>query len=319
MNCLTGCCRWLWCPTSEIERDAELGGNGTMQVEATSSGSDDGGTPRLPPPPPVYNAAATRRPSVLLSSAAPSMDAHPEDRAIIREFNTRISHNIPPKDPAQDTQVALRLKDRAVPLDMHRISLHDNHYLATSNMWMQSDPYRFWTVVGQTRPALIVKLTPDVATSWRQLYWPKRVGATFQGPDPAGPIVTYISEEQINRDLVKRVMEVAFGTDAFRVTLLDYLSWQDFGVPDRDSFTAFLDVVDRECPETSPDKRILVHCGAGIGRTGTFIAAHASRRLPAEQKTADLFFNLVMGMRQQRQKPMVETSEQYLFLHKLKG
>ena len=76
-----------------------------------------------------------------------------------------------------------------------------------------------------------------------------------------------------------------------------------------------MEVLKRECPSTSPEKRIFVHCQAGMGRTGTFIAARAGSHIPREQRIADLFFNIIMDMLSQRPANMVETSHQYLFLH----
>jgi netrin-G3 ligand len=58
---------------------------------------------------------------------------------------------------------------------------------------------------------------------------------------------------------------------------------------------------------------IAVHCSAGIGRTGTFIAIDYSFQKLQVERSIDIF-NLVKEMRKQRPF-MVQTLEQYIFCH----
>lgn len=70
------------------------------------------------------------------------------------------------------------------------------------------------------------------------------------------------------------------------ITQLHYENWPDNGVPDLTLFIKLLNAVDEmKLPKELP---ITVHCSAGIGRSGTFIASHSLRRtlLKAKKDTA---------------------------------
>jgi protein tyrosine phosphatase len=52
-----------------------------------------------------------------------------------------------------------------------------------------------------------------------------------------------------------------------------FANWPDFGTPQPRDFLAFHSQVARSWQNTqSPRGPVLVHCSAGVGRTGTFIA-----------------------------------------------
>ena len=55
---------------------------------------------------------------------------------------------------------------------------------------------------------------------------------------------------------------------------LQYTSWPDHGVPNKpEHFLHFIELLRREMPHAEP---ILVHCSAGVGRTGVTIALDAA-------------------------------------------
>ena len=60
------------------------------------------------------------------------------------------------------------------------------------------------------------------------------------------------------------------------ITQVHYENWPDCKIPELDLFVKLLDVVDRRA--TKKDRPITVHCSAGIGRSGTFVAAHSLRK-----------------------------------------
>ena len=65
---------------------------------------------------------------------------------------------------------------------------------------------------------------------------------------------------------------------------------------------------------TFPEVPIVVHCSAGVGRTGTFIALYKLIEDYHDRKRRDLdVFNTVMEMRQQRMK-MVQKPPQYVYI-----
>jgi protein tyrosine phosphatase len=111
------------------------------------------------------------------------------------------------------------------------------------------------------------------------------------------------------------------------VTHYQYISWPDFGVPS--SPLPLLQLSRRLDAHRRPlGGPIVVHCKAGIGRSGTFcaldIASHRLRRLrqgkaAVEGRAALELLDLralVLSLRQQRQ-GMVQTREQYRLVHEV--
>ena len=97
---------------------------------------------------------------------------------------------------------------------------------------------------------------------------------------------------------------------------LHCMAWPDHDVPD--SPHLLLELV-REANSLSPDlsSPILVHCSAGVGRTGTFIAVHKLHREleRARPGTSLGVAKTVLEMRKCRAR-MVQTLEQYVYIYK---
>ena len=95
-------------------------------------------------------------------------------------------------------------------------------------------------------------------------------------------------------------------TQPFEVTLFHYLAWPDHGVPaNAISMVNFIKRVRKAHPYSSQDL-LLVHCSAGVGRTGTFITLDSMmERIKAEDSIN--IFEFVTNLRKQRVL-MVQTS-----------
>ena len=101
-----------------------------------------------------------------------------------------------------------------------------------------------------------------------------------------------------------------------RVVQCYFKGWPDYGVPESPGvFVDFLRLVD-DCHDKSqdPGSPLLVHCSAGIGRTGTFCAAHTALEMFADSGEMDVA-NTVRQLRRCRAR-MVQNVGQYEFLHK---
>ncbi|KAK2153788.1 hypothetical protein LSH36_286g02007 [Paralvinella palmiformis] len=92
-----------------------------------------------------------------------------------------------------------------------------------------------------------------------------------------------------------------------------FKTWEDKGKPQYGPHTllAFMNRIH------SLDKHghgpLIVHCSAGVGRTGSFIALDILQQMATKQQSVDIY-NCVDRLRRERMF-MVQTKEQYVFLH----
>ena len=132
-----------------------------------------------------------------------------------------------------------------------------------------------------------------------------------------------ISEHSKGHQLIERLFQVSNEklNEKHLVTQLHYENWPDQGIPDFLLFQQLLDEVDAKGSSHFP---ITVHCSAGIGRTGTFIASHTLRKEIRQKKgqgiSQDLIFlnipSMIMKLRFQR-KGLIGTSEQLKTIYKI--
>ena len=89
------------------------------------------------------------------------------------------------------------------------------------------------------------------------------------------------------------------------VTHMYYTAWPDHGVPENVmSVISFIRRVRKEHPH-SLDQPLLVHCSAGVGRTGTFILLDTVMQQIKNEGTLSIY-NVLKNVRGQRMK-MVQT------------
>lgn len=93
-----------------------------------------------------------------------------------------------------------------------------------------------------------------------------------------------------------------------------YLKWPDHGVPSgtKDALL-FLEKVEYYKNLTMTQAPVLLHCSAGIGRTGTFCAIDIGIKRYLNEKLIDIA-STVIKMRHERA-GSVQTEDQYLFAH----
>ncbi|CAL1534171.1 unnamed protein product [Lymnaea stagnalis] len=133
-------------------------------------------------------------------------------------------------------------------------------------------------------------------------------------PAQFGEIQVRMIAIQTFADYVIRVLEMSKPREAVAVqtfTHFHFTSWPDKGVPV--SPWGLVDFEQRVFAHPT-SRPIVVHCSAGVGRTGTFIALHNIIREAKKTGYVD-FLKTVVKLRQDRNL-MIQTMEQYWFLHK---
>uniref|UniRef100_A0A4W3JZC4 Receptor-type tyrosine-protein phosphatase S n=1 Tax=Callorhinchus milii TaxID=7868 RepID=A0A4W3JZC4_CALMI len=168
----------------------------------------------------------------------------------------------------------------------------------------------FWRMVWEQRSATVVMMTKLEEKSRVKCdqYWPSR------GTETYGMIqVTLLDTIELATFCVRNFCLHKNGSSEKReVRQFQFTAWPDHGVPEYPTpFLAFLRRV-KTCnpPDAGP---VVVHCSAGVGRTGCFIVIDAMLERIKHEKTVDIYGHVTL-MRSQRNY-MVQTEDQYIFIH----
>ncbi|XP_038616594.1 receptor-type tyrosine-protein phosphatase F isoform X9 [Tachyglossus aculeatus] len=184
-----------------------------------------------------------------------------------------------------------------------------NAYIATQGPLPEtlSD---FWRMVWEQRTATIVMMTrlEEKSRVKCDQYWPSR------GTETYGLIqITLLDTVELATYTVRTFALFKSGSSEKReLRQFQFMAWPDHGVPEYPTpILAFLRRV-KACnpPDAGP---MVVHCSAGVGRTGCFIVTDAMLERMKHEKTVDIYGH-VTCMRSQRNY-MVQTEDQYVFIH----
>ncbi|KAG7229057.1 hypothetical protein INR49_013176, partial [Caranx melampygus] len=184
-----------------------------------------------------------------------------------------------------------------------------NAYIATQGPLPEtlSD---FWRMVWEQRSNTIVMMTrlEEKSRVKCDQYWPSR------GTETYGMIqVTMLDTVELATYSVRTFALYKNGSSEKReVRQFQFMAWPDHGVPEYPTpILAFLRRV-KSCnpPDAGP---MVVHCSAGVGRTGCFIVIDAMLERMKHEKSVDIYGH-VTCMRAQRNY-MVQTEDQYIFIH----
>ncbi|XP_039666949.1 protein tyrosine phosphatase receptor type Fa isoform X18 [Perca fluviatilis] len=184
-----------------------------------------------------------------------------------------------------------------------------NAYIATQGPLPEtlSD---FWRMVWEQRTCTIIMMTrlEEKSRVKCDQYWPSR------GTETYGMIqVTMLDTVELATYSIRTFALYKNGSSEKReVRQFQFMAWPDHGVPEYPTPTlAFLRRV-KACnpPDAGP---MVVHCSAGVGRTGCLIVIEAMLERMKHEKSVDIYGH-VTCMRAQRNY-MVQTEDQYIFIH----
>lgn len=199
----------------------------------------------------------------------------------------------------------------------------------------QSGLSHFWHMIWQetTDVAVIVMLTQthDGTTEKCFQYFPLNVEAGSFRIDPldrAGDTlegnVTFLEcHMDVDSKTEIRKLSLSFGAETKDVWHFLFSGWPDFAVPEDSNRTALLALL-KLCAEknTSPSNPRIIHCSAGVGRSGTFIALEyllaqvESGAILDAKEGDDMIYDVVNHLREQRML-MVQMEGQYQFLYEV--
>ncbi|XP_065845545.1 tyrosine-protein phosphatase non-receptor type 21-like [Oscarella lobularis] len=233
--------------------------------------------------------------------------------------------------PYDDTRVRLNPEENRTDSDYinaNHISMDvgggiAQHYIASQGP-LASTAADFWQMMWENQARLIVMVTAEIENNRIKChrYWPSEGG----GDDSE---VTHgnfhISSEYFNDTgtTITRgfILKHTPTQEARTIWHLQFVGWPDHGVPrDPESFLAFIDEIDtlrRHANNTSEDPSLdpptVVHCSAGVGRTGVTIMMEAILKAIQKNESIDVP-DVLRGLRTQRM-ALVQTPIQYKFCY----
>ncbi|XP_048671524.1 receptor-type tyrosine-protein phosphatase F isoform X14 [Marmota marmota marmota] len=184
-----------------------------------------------------------------------------------------------------------------------------NAYIATQGP-LPETMGDFWRMVWEQRTATVVMMTrlEEKSRVKCDQYWPAR------GTETYGLIqVTLLDTVELATYTMRTFALHKSGSSEKReLRQFQFMAWPDHGVPEYPTpILAFLRRVKACNPlDAGP---MVVHCSAGVGRTGCFIVIDAMLERMKHEKTVDIYGH-VTCMRSQRNY-MVQTEDQYVFIH----
>jgi protein tyrosine phosphatase len=177
----------------------------------------------------------------------------------------------------------------------------------------------FWWMVWQEKSSVVVMLTKfrEKGTIKAHPYWPKEVDEVMDFGCMRVALVTQKSLPGICISTLRLTKNAPNESGGTRIVYhLFFTEWPDFGVPKstrsiRNLLTYTNLYMDLGATQGTTGPLVL-HCSAGIGRTGSFLAIHAGLLLIEANVTADVA-GIVTEMRRCRN-GMVQTEQQYMFV-----
>ncbi|KAJ8392905.1 hypothetical protein AAFF_G00071090 [Aldrovandia affinis] len=175
----------------------------------------------------------------------------------------------------------------------------------------------FWQMVWQEKSHVIVMTTREVEKGRNKCvpYWPEVEGTN----KVSGYVVSCLSERDAT-DYKIRILEIAplDQSDAPReIWHYQYLSWPDHGVPlEPGGVLSFLTQVNSKQMDFPNAGPMIIHCSAGIGRTGTIVVIDMLiETIDTKGLDCDIDIQKSIQMVREQRSGMVQTEAQYKFIY----
>ena len=191
-----------------------------------------------------------------------------------------------------------------------------SRYIATQGC-LPSTTVDFWRMVWQANSRVIVMITNEVERGRNKCarYWPNP-----EEPTEQGKVRLVNAGETFNPNYILRQFLVTNKETQETRTIYQYhfKAWPDHGVPqDPGVVLGFQDDVNHKYRDVEQTGPMIVHCSAGIGRTGTFVVIDIILASIAENGWKhEIDIQQTVQMARLQRSGMVQTEQQYKFVYR---
>ena len=199
------------------------------------------------------------------------------------------------------------------------IKKEEKLFIATQGPLKETIP-SFWKMIYNHKIKLVIMLSSrlEEAEGRNAIYWPNEIDKPFKFDNLK---INFIEREELIPDSVD--LKKFKINDDLEVIQMHILCWQDHGMPNdpnlcNNIFYQMINYIKKQREENNKAP-IVVHCSAGVGRTGTVIAIYiilyCLEYLKKLGKSLIMnVFNVVRKLREQRYSLVTDT-DQYQFIY----
>ncbi|VDM37022.1 unnamed protein product [Toxocara canis] len=246
-------------------------------------------------------------------------------QGLLQQYQTYLKTYVPPDvtRAAFDKNMEKNRYKDVVCIDQTRVILKNTEQDYIHASYVRGDPFvnpfictqgpmnstvnDFWIMIMQEKVSHIFMLCNiiECGKSRCAQYWPSEVGATAEH---AGVVIRNISVENDDSTLVLTKLEAEGRGERLTIKHLRWKNWPDKGVPS----SVFAPFRLLKMARQSTARPTVVHCSAGIGRTGCIVAIEMAVQILLAQKPLDLV-RAVQQLRTMRMSA-VQTDTQFVYV-----
>lgn len=172
----------------------------------------------------------------------------------------------------------------------------------------------FWRMIWEQKVTIIVMVTCLEENGKKKCtkYWPDDVESQF-----GNLTVTLVNSKSCSDSVVRNLTVCAKKEEGLsetrEVIQYHYLTWKDWLAPEHPGgILKFIKCINEGY--TSDNGPILIHCSAGVGRTGTLVVIDSLLQQMKEEGQVEIF-NFIVSVRRQRNF-LVQSLKQYIFVYR---